>query len=152
MAAILGRQPTLSEGTARRYAQTVADQSAQKALDPWTYYAIVTLESTWLSGAFRRSSTGNECYVGLGQLRVADCEPTHVARLLDPTANLIASAKAQQEAKRWCKLHSCPHGWIYLYNPSTKYVADVQRLAQESRRVYAPPQPVVRKLRGGLRL
>jgi len=139
--------PGLSSLQVKSYSSYLVKESRAQKIDPYIFYAIVHMESRWHSNAIGHEKDGS-CWVGLGQIRVPGCDPEKVQPLYDPIYNLHRSAIIQREAKKWCKMHVCKGGWLRLYNNSAKYVAEVQRIAKEARRVEPGKEPSVGAVRG----
>jgi hypothetical protein len=123
-------------------------EAREHKLDPWLLEAIGYKESRWQSGAIGHEKEGS-CWVGLGQVRVQDCEESRVKVLLVPEENLHASALVLVEARNICaRQHKkCRTSrWLGMYNPGDKgYALSVLKLAKEHRAsVPTRPQPAVR--------
>lgn len=140
--AIAKSQPSMPPHQVKQYSTVIAEESRKKHLDPWVFYAIVHSESRFVSSAINHNPNG-DCAVGIAQILVKNCEKEKVAVLLDPVTNLRRSAFIQQAAMKWCKSHSCKHGWLMLYNNSREYVSLVRNLAKETRRDYFTNKPAV---------
>lgn len=152
-AAIVSRQPALPQEKADLYAKVIVEESTERQLDPWVFFAIIDIESRWKATAINYEKRGG-CSVGLGGIYTSKCTDKQVARLMDPVTNLRRSAAIQQQSMQWCETRKCPHGWVFLYNRSKRYVQRVHRYAKEFQHEYAPSsspqQSFVRGVRGYL--
>jgi Transglycosylase SLT domain len=141
--AIHKTNPSLSPKMVESLAHTVVQESEDKGLDPWMFFAIVKQESWWVPTAIHRYRKGHRyqrgswCDVGLGQVHV-QCRSKEILPLLNPERNLHRSAQIQQEAMMFCHQNACEKGWLFLYNHSSTYVVIVQKEAEEARHEFAP--------------
>ena len=133
--AIQHANPHLPLQTSRRWAHLVAQESEEKGLDPWMFFAIVQQESRWTPLVLHRYRGGRWCDVGLGQVHIR-CTAKMVLPLLNPEANLRRSAQIQKQAMDWCHQNVCEKSWVFLYNHSSDYVLQVNLKAQEARDEY----------------
>lgn len=128
--------PALQSGVARQYARLVVKEAQEHKLDPWLLEAIGYKESRWITSAIGYEKDGS-CWVGLGQVRVQDCEEERVKVLLVPEANLHAASMVLVDARNICARSGkkCRTSkWLGLYNPGDKgYAASVMKLAKEHR-------------------
>ena len=73
------------------------------------------------------------CDVGFGQIHVPECEPSRVARMLDPYRNLKTAAYILDRSRARCSKKPAPRACKYsqwsLYNPgSTRWFTKVNRI------------------------
>jgi hypothetical protein len=117
--------PRLPECTVDRYAQLVVDEAQKRGVDPWVVFALVTVESRWISSAMRYEGDGT-CSVGLGQINVRDCASDRVEKLKNPYTNLRVVVGRLGYLQDFCKRDCAGLGWLRGYNPgSRRYVSFV---------------------------
>jgi hypothetical protein len=124
--------PYLKMETAQKWASVVVQESEDKGLDPWLFFAIIRHESWWIPSVIHREK-GDACDVGLGQILLVRCRRVDVLPLLDPVINLRRSAQVQKTAMDYCTERTCTKDWLFLYNHSSTYVRLVKHEAEEAR-------------------
>jgi hypothetical protein len=142
--AIHKANPKLRPETTQKWATVVVQESEDKGLDPWLFFAIIRHESWWVPSVIHHER-GGACDVGLGQILIARCRRGDVLPLLDPVTNLRRSAQIQKIGMDYCQTHVCTKGWLFLYNHSQTYVRLVNKEAEEARNEFevrpADPPP-----------
>jgi hypothetical protein len=130
---VLQANPSLSVETAHRYVVALSREAEEHHIDPWIMEAIAFKESRWDRNAIGNEKDGS-CWVGLGQIRVQDCEEQQVVALLEPVYNLRAMAAHLEAGRKMCraKHNSKTSCWLGLYNPGDKkYARAVLLLARK---------------------
>lgn len=137
--AIHKSNPHLTSPMVQRLAHVLTQESRERSLDPWMFFAIVQQESGWTPTAMHRYRSHRWCDAGLAQVHVR-CTRRLVLPLLNPETNLRRAAQIQQTAMTYCRQNACEKSWVFLYNHSSQYVLQVNQVAQEARDEYAAPQ------------
>lgn len=130
-AAIHTSNPRLPQETTRLYARKVMEESNRRKLDPWVFYAIIHVESRWISSVANWHEPNHSCSIGLGGILVSGCHRLLVQHLFNPVFNLHRSAEIQEGLMHY---NHDPRRWLWNYNHSSRYVSLVLQVAREARR------------------
>ena len=135
--ALSSTNPYTPRNTIQFVVPIIVKESLQVGLDPVLVSAVISLESRFMINVIRRGKKGH-CDVGLGQIRVRNCDKEKVYKYLDPENNIKKIVKLISRRKYRCEIGDYPEKYckphfIQSYNPKRKGYAD--KILREKRKI-----------------